>query len=74
MNKTILKGGEGMKWNKIENPPQYSGQYLVASWRYRFVGQARFMPKKNQWKFPSAQMAFEPTHWMELPNPPLDNE
>lgn len=57
-------------WIEITIPPIKAGHYLVANKIYQYVGAARYMPKKCIWKFPSAQMGFEITHWAELPKPP----
>lgn len=57
-------------WATCELPPLKAGVYLV--WRdgETHAFQARYMPKKERWIFPSASMAFEPTHWKPMPEPP----
>ena len=54
-------------WNSIETPPEKAGFYLVGNRDTHEVAQARYMPKKKQWKFPSAQMAFDVQAWAEMP-------
>ncbi len=60
-----------MKWIETKDLPPKAGYYLVADSFSRLVGMARFMPQKNIWKFPSAKMAFEVTHWAYLPDAPV---
>lgn len=59
------------EWRPIETPPT-AGRYIVGSAPERQVGEARYMPYKKLWKFPSAGMRFEVTHWMPLPEPPAN--
>lgn len=54
-------------WNEAAVPPKKAGVYLVGNRDTHEVGQARYMPKKEQWKFPSAAMAFEVQAWAEMP-------
>lgn len=57
-----------VKWNSIETPPSRAGTYLVGNRDTHVVCQARYMPNKKQWKFPSAQMEFEIQAWAEMPS------
>ncbi|MFB3910457.1 MAG: hypothetical protein ACE15D_18865 [Candidatus Eisenbacteria bacterium] len=57
-------------WRPIEGETLKSGRYLVGSERHHNVGEARWRPRLGAWKFPSAAMAFEPTHFMPLPPAP----
>lgn len=54
-------------WNSIDTPPAKAGTYLVGNRDTHEVGQARYMPKKKEWKFPSAQMRFEIQAWADMP-------
>lgn len=54
-------------WNSAKTPPARAGIYLVGNRNTHEVLVARYMPKKKQWKFPSANMAFEVEAWAELP-------
>ncbi len=49
-------------------PPPSAGTYLAGS--PMNVGQAKWKPRLGKWTFPSAGMAFTPTHWMPLPAAP----
>jgi len=62
------------EWVNFEKSggPKKSGAYLVASAFTKEVGQARWMPRKEKWKWPSAAMAFEMTHWADMPSAPSD--
>lgn len=51
-----------------DRKPEVAGHYLVAF--DNSVGYARYMPRLGVFRFPSAAMAFEPTHWMNLPPSP----
>lgn len=53
-----------------ETPPPISGMYLVASESQGLVGRACYKCLSGEWKFPHAAYAFEPTHWMDIPEPP----
>lgn len=53
--------------NCMESLPKSADFYLVANKDLNKVGMARYMPKKDQWKFPSAAMAFEIQYWDFLP-------
>lgn len=55
-------------WKSIETPPERAGYYLVGNRDTHAVAQARYMPKKKQWKFPAAAMAFEIQAWAEMPD------
>lgn len=58
-------------WRAIaEQPPAHAGRYLVASDATKEVAEARYMPKKGIWKFPSASRAFNVTHWADKPAAP----
>ena len=50
-------------WTPITTPPKKAGVYLVGNRDTSQVGQARYMPVKNQWRFPSAKAAFEIQVW-----------
>lgn len=54
-------------WHPIETPPVKAGYYLVGNSDTHEVAQARYIPKKKQWKFPSARMAFEVQAWADMP-------
>ena len=54
-------------WKSATVPPQKAGTYLVGNRDTGEVGQARYMPKKREWKFPSAQMAFVVQAWDDMP-------
>lgn len=58
-----------MKWTPVSSPPM-AGTYMAGNADSLRVCQARYMPNKKRWVFPSAQMAFEVTHWQEMPEPP----
>ena len=54
-------------WTPITTPPKKAGVYLVGNRDTSQVGQARYMPVKNQWRFPSAKAAFDIQVWAEMP-------
>jgi hypothetical protein len=54
-------------WTPIENPPRAAGQYIVGNTSHGYVGQARWLPRKAEWKFPAAQSAFTPDVWTAFP-------
>ena len=54
-------------WVDISTPPKKAGVYLVGNRETHAVGQARYMPKKNEWRFPSSQMRFVIHAWAEMP-------
>lgn len=59
-------------WQSIEKPifenlPLKSGFYLVGNKDNHKVGQARYIAKKKEWRFPSAKMAFEVQVWTDMP-------
>lgn len=56
--------------NWIKGAPGVAGTYLVASDVRQEVAQARYKPRLGKWVFPSAQMAFNVTHWQDMPKPP----
>lgn len=45
--------------------------YLVSNMQTGQVAEARYLPRKHQWKFQNAARAFEITHWTELPDAPI---
>lgn len=58
-------------WRPIKEIPTSAGIFIVGSSINKCVGQARWMPKKKGWVFPSNGMAFpDVTHFRELPTPP----
>ena len=59
---------------KKSGGPKMAGSYLVASATTKDVGQARWRPRKGEWKFPSAAMSFPFTHWSHMPSAPSDIE
>ena len=65
-----------IEWVNIDTSgiPKKAGTYLVASSRTKEVCQARFKPRSNEWKFPSASMAFQITHWTAMPCAPSDGD
>jgi hypothetical protein len=54
-----------------ELPSAGNRYYLVGNAQTKQVAEARYLPRKHQWKFPSAARAFEITHWTEMPYPPF---
>ncbi len=64
------------EWVNFEKSglPEMAGEYLVASAYTKEVGQARWLPRKKEWKWPNSTMAFEMTHWAHMPSAPLDIE
>lgn len=59
-----------MRVNWIKGAPAVARRYLVASEGRQEVAIARFKPRSKEWVFPSAAMAFNVTHWQEVPEPP----
>jgi len=55
-------------WLPVSDSRPNGGRYvLVCNKPSKKVGFARYKPLKGQWVFPSANMAFEVTHFMHLP-------
>ena len=54
-------------WKSAETPPNKAGTYLVGNRDTKEVGQARYMPNKKQWTFPSAALAFDVHVWDDMP-------
>lgn len=57
------------RWRDISTPPDVAGVYLVGNVAEQISGQARWMPRKKVWKFPSAALSFEPDVWTVMPKP-----
>lgn len=56
-------------WVSIERPPTSAGRYIVGNTSHGYTAQARWMPRKAEWKFPSAQLTFTPDVWTVFPSP-----
>jgi hypothetical protein len=56
-------------WLSIETPPDRAGTFILGNTSSGEVGQARWMPRKSEWKFPSAHMAFRADVWTSFPSP-----
>ena len=50
-------------------PPDRAGTFILGNTSSGEVGQARWMPRKGAWKFPSAAMAFRADVWTSFPLP-----
>ncbi len=57
-------------WVSVNSPPTQAGQYIVGNTSHGYTGQARWMPRKAEWKFPAAQSAFTPDVWTVFPSLP----
>ena len=57
---------------KKSGGPKMAGTYFVASERTKDVGQARWLPRKKEWKWPNSAIAFEATHWSYMQSAPSD--
>jgi len=68
LNLRLSKGATS--WIALaDRVPEAAGRYLVGAKGIN-PGEARYKPRSQEWKFPSAAMRFEATHWMPLPEAP----
>ncbi len=59
-------------WKNVHaNPPRRAGYYIVGNLSKGKVTMARYKPRKGEWVFLSAAMAFEVDVWGELPSLPI---
>lgn len=65
-----------MKWISVKTKLPVARDYyvIVGSAITLETGCARLRPHTLKWAFPAAVMAFNPTHWMPMPEPPTDEE
>lgn len=60
-----------MEWiDQSKVQPPRAGYYLVANAELQKTSMARYMPRKDEWKHPNANMAFTVTWWADMPEPP----
>lgn len=66
----MAKHDMNTNWQPVDQPPKQSGKYIVGNPGWKTIGEARWMPKRQKWVFPSYGAAFEVKVWTTFPELP----